>query len=173
MSNIDTTSTSLTATQIKENICNAKAQYVKVVYKSQKKPAAAFARTVLTVVSSGVFRAGVEFKNLSEVKEGIEQGKRGEVQKLPYGEWDVYPYTIKHNNQLQYRLYPTKNEQHKITKKYYVDGKQVPVSEFKNYLTPSAANKLEEDKLCFNVKEENILSTSEFEQYQLFVEDLS
>lgn len=43
-----------------------------------------------------VVRTGVQFANLSSVKEGIANGERGEVQSLPWGKWLVYPYAIFH-----------------------------------------------------------------------------
>lgn len=170
-----TTTPSLTAQDIKENIINAKAHYVKCTYRTEKKPKASFKGTQLVKVTSGVFRSGIAYENLQEVKEGIASGERGEVQPLPYGEWDNYPYTIKHNDKIQYRMYPTNNKTHRPKSKYFVDGNLVSNEEFAGYLTPSAAEKMlnPTPTPCFNVKEENIIGTEEFEQYELFIEDVS
>lgn len=137
-------------------ITNATGQFVSVSFKSTKKPASAFKGTVLEKVSNGVFRAGINFANLSSVKESIAQGERGEVQSLPWGEWVQFPYTIAHKGEQYVRLYPAVNAKVEVT--YFVNGVSVNKDEFNSFLTPSDAKPSEKPLECFTVKASNILA---------------
>lgn len=130
-------------------------QFVKVSFKSTKKPAAAFKGTELVKVSSGVFRSGIDFANLSSVKDGIANGERGEVQSLPWGEWVSFPYIIAHKGEQYVRLYPSVG--HKVEVKHFVNGKEVSKEEFNSFLTPSDA-KPSAGVECFTIKASNIIS---------------
>ena len=131
-------------------------QFVKVSFKSTKKPAAAFKGTELIKVSSGVFRSGIDFSNLSSVKDGIANGERNEVGSLPWGEWVSFPYLIAHKGEQYVRLYPSVG--HKVEVKFFVNGKEVSKDEFNDFLTPSAAKPSAEAIECFTVKASNILT---------------
>jgi hypothetical protein len=150
---------SLSADAIKNKILSAKGNFVKVCWKSQPKPAASFKNVILEKVSEGVVRAGIDYANLSSVKQGIEEGTRGEVGALPWGQWKQFPYIIEHKGVDYIRLYPSVGNRTKTH--YYVDGSEVSKEQFASYLTGSDAKKLmgevEEVKECFNVKAENIL----------------
>jgi hypothetical protein len=171
-----TNTASLTADQILMNILNAKGQFVKAVWKSNPTPAGAHkkAGVVLEKRTTAVCRAGVNFANLSSVKEGIESGERGEVQPLSWGEWWVddndrnwFPYIIKHtpkgsvDEQFYIRLYPTETRPNCV---YFVNNQEVDRETFASYLTPSEAAKMtsEDRPECFTIKKDNILSTEEF-----------
>ncbi len=171
---MNTTTPSLTAQQIIENIQKTKGFYVMVKWKSTQLPKAAFKEHKLENRTSAICRAGIQYQNLQEVKEAVANGERGEVQSLPWGEWKKYPYTIEHKNKEYYRLYPTKSRNQKPNVKYFVDNKEVDKEEYASYLTPSKAKELWEpkEKLCFNIATENILGTEEFEG-DLFDEDVN
>lgn len=158
-----TTSPSLTAEEILERILNAKGQFVKAVWKSNPSPAAAHKKAgiVLEKHTSAVCRAGINFANLSSVQQGIEEGIRGEVQELPWGQWKSFPYIITHKDAEYVRLYPTDS---KCETLYFVNGEQVDRDAFSAYLTPSDAAKMTsgEKPECFTVKRENILATEDF-----------
>jgi hypothetical protein len=157
-----TKQTSLTANQILEKILHSKGQFVKAVFKSNPKPAAAHKGVVLEKRTSAVCRAGIDFANLSSVKVGIEEGTRGEVQELPWGEWFAFPYLIKHNDSMYVRLYPSDTKANTL---FFVNGETVDRDKFATYLTPSEAKKLTGDgerPECFTIKMENILSTEDF-----------
>ena len=130
-------------------------RFTSVSFASSPKPAAAFKAVQLTKVTRGVFRAGINFANLSSVKEGIESGERGEVQPLPWGEWKQFPYIIAHKGVEYVRLYPAVGG--KVEVQYLVDGAEVTKEEFKKFLTPSAAASGGAVE-CFTVKAENIIS---------------
>ena len=136
---------------------NCKGQFLSVSFTSEVKPKASFKNVKLTKQTEGVFRAGINFENLSVVKEGIESGERGEVQSLPWGTWEHFPYTILHNDQRYIRLYPTENAHLKV--QYLVDGVQVDKEVFKTYLIASDVKRMEsgERPLVICPKESNII----------------
>jgi hypothetical protein len=136
-------------------ITQGKGQFVKVSFKSTKKPAAKFKGTNLVKVSSGVFRSGIDFANLTSVKDGIANGERGEVQSLPWGEWVSFPYLIAHKGEQYVRLYPSVG--HKVETKFFVNEVEVTKDEFNSFLTPSDA-KPSEGVECFTIKASNIIS---------------
>lgn len=154
---------SLTAEEILSRILNARGQFVKAVWKSNPTPAAAHKKAgiVLEKHTSAVCRAGINFANLSSVQQGIEEGTRGEVQELPWGQWKVFPYIIEHKEAEYIRLYPTDS---KCETLYFVNGVEVDRNAFSAYLTPSDAAKMTsgEKPECFTIKRENILATEEF-----------
>lgn len=153
----------LAAAKVLEKIINAKGKFVKAAWKSNPTPAAAFKQSVvLEKHTVGVVQAGVEFQNLSAVKEAIAAGERGEVQSLPWGVWSVYPYIIEHKDAEYIRLYPSGGLGHIPKVTYFVNGEVVEKAKFAEYLTPSDAKKIlggadEERPLCFTIKAENIM----------------
>ena len=146
--------TNETITSITSILTSGAGRFTKVAFKSTPKPAAAFKAVQLTKVTRGVFRAGINFANLTSVKEGIANEERGEVQPLPWGAWVTFPYTISHKGVEYVRLYPAVNG--KVEVQYLVNGEEVTKEEFKTFLTPSAATSGAVE--CFTVKAENILS---------------
>jgi hypothetical protein len=154
---------SLTAEEILNRILNAKGQFVKAVWKSNPTPAAAHKKAGIQLEkhTSAVCRSGINFANLSSVQQGIEEGTRGEVQELPWGQWKVFPYIIEHKEAEYIRLYPTDS---KCETLYFVNGVEVDRDAFSAYLTPSDAAKMTsgEKPECFTIKRENILATEDF-----------
>lgn len=156
----------IAAAKVMDKIINAKGRFVKAAWKSNPKPAAAFKTVVLEKHTVGVVQAGVEFQNLSAVKEAIAAGERGEVQPLPWGEWSMYPYIIEHKGSEYVRLYPSGGAGHVPKTTYYANGEVVSKEVFATFLTPSDAKKVlggadEERPLCFSVKAENIMGLPE------------
>jgi len=165
---MQTTTQSLTAADITEKILNCKGNFVKVFWKSNPTPAAPHkkAGVILEKVTNAVVRAGIDFANLSSVKEGIANGERGEVQPLPWGAWKHFPYVISHKDKEYIRLYPSVGNIPKV--KYFVNNAEVDKTTFASYLTPSEANKLlnpEEKPLeCFTISADNILGTDDYNE---------
>jgi hypothetical protein len=161
-----TNTASLTADQVINNILNAKGSFVKAYWKSNPKPAAAFKNIILEKVTSAVVRAGIDFSNLSSVKTAIENGERGEVQSLPWGQWKMFPYIIEHKDANYIRLYPSNGNNHIPSSTYYADGCVIDKQTFAGYLTNSEREKLlnpEENRPeCFTIKAENVLGTEEY-----------
>lgn len=155
-----TTNQSLSADMIKEKILSAKGNFVKAKWKSIPKPAARFKTFQLEKITESVVRAGINFANLSSVKDAIAAGERGEVQPLPWGEWKSFPYIIEHKGAEYIRLYPSDGINHYPKSIFYVNGEEVTKEDFATYLTPSDAKKLldpEERPECFTIKAENVL----------------
>ena len=160
---MQTNTASLTAQEILDRILNSRGQFVKAVWKSNPTPAAAHkkAGVILEKHTSAVCRAGINFANLSSVQQGIQEGTRGEVQELPWGQWKQFPYIIEHKGADYVRLYPTESRCEVL---YFVNGEKVDKATFASFLTPSEASKMDsgERPECFTIKQENILATEDF-----------
>lgn len=164
------TNKKLDAASVRDRILNAKGNFVKAAWKSTPKPAAAFKNILLEKKTVAVVQAGVNYANLSSVKDAIAAGERGEVQELPWGQWysdkltgkSWFPYVIEHKDELYLRLYPSQGLNHKPQSVFYVDGEEVAKDVFATYLTASEAKKLLDPKpedvpLCFTIKLNNLL----------------
>jgi hypothetical protein len=141
----------------------SKGNFISATFRSEKKASAMHKGTNLEKRISGVFRAGISFENLSSVKEGIENGERPEVGSLPFGEWEKYPYIVKHTDKngvfnRYVRLYPTPNCVLKV--QYLVNGVESTKENFNSFLTPSDRAKAEngERPECIVVKVSNLIS---------------
>ena len=166
---MSTKTVSVTAKEIVDKIMFAKGEFIKASWKSNPAPAAAHKGTLLEKRTVSVVRAGVNYANLSAVVEGIANGEREEVGKLPWGEWaeteegeSLFPYVITNKGSEYIRLYPSEGNNHIPKSIYFVNGEEVDKVTFASYLTPSQARKLtdpkEEDRpLCFTIKAENVL----------------
>ena len=132
-----------------------KGQFIAVEFTSTKAPRADFKNRVLTKNVRMVARAGIDFANLSVVKDGIADGSRGPIQTLPWGQWDQFPYTISHKGEMYYRLYPVANNIPKVT--YFVDGNEVDKGSWMAYLTPSDQRAMVDGQVpqCITVKAAN------------------
>lgn len=156
---------SLTANEILSNFFKGKGQFMRAAWKSNPKPAKDFKGVLLEKRTTAIIRSGLSFSNLSSVQAGIEDGSRGEVGPLPFGEWVIPNYLIKHekdgNMNYYLRMYPTDSIP---TVRYFVNGDETSKDVFATYLTPSEAKKLTGEKEkpeCFTIKMENVLSTEE------------
>lgn len=114
---------------------NCKGRFSRCSFTSEVKPAAAHKDKKLVKTTTGVFRSGIDYAELSSVKEGIASGERGEVQSLPWGEWALFPWVISHKGVEYVRLYPAQGQRSTVV--YSVDGAEVDKTTFQTYLTPS------------------------------------
>lgn len=131
-----------------------KGAFTSVVFRSTNKPSAQFKGVNLEKITTCVVRLGIQYANLSSVKVAIENGERGEVGSLPWGNW-VEGYEnllISHKDSLYVRFYSAPNDVHT---KYLVDGKEVSKETYKGYLTPSDAKRTSSDTMT--VKLDNII----------------
>lgn len=164
----------ITANDVRNKILAAKGSFVKASWKSEPKPAAAHKGILLEKHTTAVVQAGINFANLSAVKQGISDGTRDEVGELPWGSWYAdkltgkswFPHVIEHKDELYLRLYPSNGLNHTPHSIYYVNGVETTKKKFAEYLTPSESKKLlnpsEEDRpLCFTIKLKNILDIPE------------
>lgn len=135
---------------------SCKGQFASVTFKSNPKPAAEFKGTTLEKITTGVFRAGVNFANLSSTKEGIASGERGEVQPLAWGEWVQFPFVITHKGEQFLRLTTVSGQ--KSVQTFKVNGVEVSKDEFESFLVPSARSENKTATEVFNIKESNLIS---------------
>jgi hypothetical protein len=149
-----------------EGLFTKKGQYISATFQTEKKGAAMHKNVKLEKRTSGTFRAGIDFQNLSSVKEGIENGERGEVQPLSWGKWEKFPYTILHTpknqtEEIRYvRLYPSLNLIYKVSVQYLVNGVESTKEKFASFLTNSEAKEMLEggkEIECFTVMHKNLL----------------
>lgn len=112
-------------------------------------------------------RAGISYQNLSNVKNGIAEGTRGEVQSLPWGQWrDGFTnYIIDHTPKGQtdkkeyVRLYPAtfENLQKSIFVEYFMDGNPVTYETVEPFLLASDKRKPDEEQPdCFTLAAETV-----------------
>jgi hypothetical protein len=135
---------------------SASGQFASVTFKSNPTPAAAFKGTLLEKTTTGVFRSGVNFANLSSVKEGIANNERGEVQPLAWGEWVNFPFVIAHKGERFLRLTTVNGAKSKST--FKVNGVEVTRDEFESFLVPSARSGAKAPTEVFNIRESNLVS---------------
>jgi transcription elongation factor GreA-like protein len=113
---------------------------------SKKKPLKAFAQHDITKVILCTVRTGIEYRNLSEVKDNGIKPKN-----LPWGEWESYPYAITHKGNRYLRLYLGQS----LKVFYLVDGVKVSSSQAKIMLPRSSGSS---KPLCITVKEAGLVS---------------
>ena len=152
-----------TAAEIIANILAAKGQFVTARWTSVVPTAAAFKALNITKITSAVVRSGIDFANLTSVKDGIENEERSEVGSLPWGTWINFPYIIGHKEKTYVRLYPSLSANHIPKVSYFVDGIETPKAEILQYLTGSNVKKLTESKTpeCFTLTSTNVLDIVE------------
>ena len=107
---------------------------VRIEWETTVKGAAAHKARVLTKHVAATVRTGIEYAQLSEVREAVEAGERSEVGSLPWGEWKLYPYIVTHKGRDYARLYLADEPALAVT--YMVDGVTVSRETFETYLTP-------------------------------------
>ena len=172
-----------------EKFMSCKGQYIAASWVSPKKPSAAHKAHKLEKRSSGLFRAGISFANLSSVKDAIEAGEREEVGPLPWGVWEQFPYTITHKGATYFRLTPPSMtiyyvdglecdkdvweqapeilrssrsvpDWSSLSTRYFVDGQEVDKETFDGFLTPSDSAPRPMPS-CITVKQEHFLTLGE------------
>lgn len=137
-----------------------KGQFARVKFQSIIAPSANFKGIEIKKVTSAIVRCGINFANLTSVKQGIENNERSEVQNLPWGTWKKFPYVIEHKGQNYLRLYPSVNTNHIPKVTYFVDGIETKKVKVMELVTPSKAKemKLHSTPECFTIKESNLLA---------------
>lgn len=140
--------------------CNSrKGQFITLAFKSEPKPSKDSKGKVLVKETKGIFRTGINYANLSPVKEAIEAGERGEVGSLPWGEWAVFPLVIVNGDKQYLRI--TTSPFHRPSVRYSVDGVEVSKEHFESHLSPSNRSKPEDKPvLVFNINSENLVSVA-------------
>ncbi len=147
----------MNAVEIVNRLAGHNGQNLSVAWQRQCKTRAG-APTVTKQTIAPV-RAGIDYKNLGVVQTEIANGTRGQVEPLPWGVWQQFPFIIEHKGKEYVRLYPSSDKNHKPNVAYYVDGRPVDFAEVKPYLLASEMPKANDEKpLCFTVKAESVIS---------------
>jgi hypothetical protein len=148
----------MNASEIIQQIENRRGQHVKVTWQRVAKTLKA-ASLVVSKRTSAWVRSGIDFSNLRVVKEGIENGERGEVQPLPWGEWIDFPFIIGHKGMEYVRLYPASFDNLVPEVEWSINDRPSTYEKVEPYLLSSEKRKDEDDKpLCFTVKSESVIS---------------
>lgn len=126
--------------------------------------------------TSATIRTGINFANLSSVKEGIANEERSEVQALQWGTWSEFPFIIEHKGNDYLRLYPASSvpfvyeegkavctqEEGNIQRpkvKWFLDGREIPFVLIQEFLLASELPKpIEETPICFTIKFNDLIS---------------
>ena len=137
-------------------VSSKKGQFIELSFKSEGKPSKDHKGRLLEKRTVGIYRTGVNFANLSSVKEAIEKGERGEVQPLAWGTWEKFPFVIAHKGERFLRLTTVNGVKSKST--FKVNGKEVSRDEFESFLVPSARSSAKTPTEVFNIKEANLVS---------------
>ena len=111
----------------KQIVSARKGSFQAITWKSQKTASAKFKGIQLETVTKAVVRAGIDFANLASERE------REEIQELPWGTWESFPFTIQHKGERYVRLYPSSN----LETRFFANGKEVSKEEFQSYQRPS------------------------------------
>jgi len=107
----------------------AKGAFQRATIVSHPRPAAASKGHELTKQVEAVIRTGIDYANLG-INADTETGG------LPWGEWVVFPYIIRHKDKWYGRLHIKEGT---MRVRYFVDGDEVGEDIFNSHLTPSAA----------------------------------
>lgn len=140
--------------------CNSrKGQFIELSFKSEPKPNKDNKGKVLVKETKGIFRTGINYANLSPIKEAIEAGERGEVGSLPWGKWAVFPLVIVNGEKEYLRI--TTSPFHRPAVRYSVDGVEVSKEHFESLLPASQRSKPDEAPvLVFNINADNLVSVA-------------
>lgn len=120
---------------------------------------------VITKRTTAMVRAGIEYSNLSVVKEALASGEKDEIADVSWAEWIQRPYVFRHKSKgTEYvRLYPAvlKNTP-KPNVQWFRDGKPVELSEIQHWLLAKERPRQDEESpLVFSVKASDVLSVGE------------
>jgi hypothetical protein len=135
-----------------DTVKSCKGQFIRVEYRTTVKTAAAHKDVTITKHVNGVYRTGIDYANKASVKEAIENGERGEVQPLPWGQWAVFPWIIVHKGAEYVRLFPVSSVTSKPDVRYELESESWPEHNGTNisedvvakFLTPGDKAKLYE-----------------------------
>ena len=101
-------------------------------------------------------RFGINYDNISQTKQKRQMGDIPQHNEgLPWGEWENYPYTIKHNGKRYLRFYAQSN---KIKTTWIRDGVVVRKCEIDDMLLASERHDSSPDNIItLTIKEDNIV----------------
>jgi hypothetical protein len=145
-------------TEIIESLRGHHGQNIAAKWRKTCKTRKEFSSFVVEKETTATVRGGINFENLRSVRDGIENGERGEVQELPWGEWAMFPVHIAHKGADYVRLYPpTGGISQRPKVQWYLDGSPVEYALVEELLLASEKPR-DEAPDCFTLKVENLIS---------------
>jgi hypothetical protein len=147
------------AIEIIEALKGKKGQHVLAVWQRAAKVAKSCPFLIVKRTEAWV-RSGIQYSNLSTIRDAIEAGTREAVEGLPWGQWrEGYAnYIIDHKDKEYIRLYPASFDNLSTPKvQWAMDGKPCQYSDVEPYLLASEKHKDEDRPACFTVNAENII----------------
>lgn len=138
-----------------------KGQHTLAIWQRPCKALKSFDGNIIKTTQTHV-RAGIDYSNLSSVKNAIASGARDEVEPLPWGKWKEFPFIIEHKGIDYLRLYPASFDN--LTPKviYTLNGIPTEYAEIEQYLLASEKQKKDEEKpVCFTIKADSLVSIGE------------
>ena len=150
-------------TQVLTLVSNLSGKHIPVSFKTEGKPNKDHKGVKLEKLTEGTYRVGINFENLKGIREGIENGERGEVQAPKGKKWVLFPFHLKNTAETTNYLrlyYPTGGFIQRPSVTYFVNGKIVDREVYASYLTASDAKpKVKDPNMdCFDVKMDNLIS---------------
>lgn len=145
-------------TRYLEMVMGKRGQFIKLCWQRLVETAAAYKHLTIEKRTTVTARTGVEYDNVKAVQEKRETGELPEQNAgLPFGEWTVYPYVIRHKGQDYARIYTVKGA--KADVEWYCNGRRINDAQALSYLTPSARKKSfgKGDLDCFTVKMNDVI----------------
>jgi len=138
-----------TASEVLATILNCKGSHVSVRYQTFDKPRKESKKTgvvELKRVVKGAFRAGLEFQNLTEIKEAIAAGERGEIKPRKWGVYTKFPFILEHKGEEYVALYPaTGGFIQRPKTAYFVNGEETDRATYNAHLTDSKQAEKEQE----------------------------
>ena len=132
-----------------------KGSFHSMVWERQCKTKKAFSDNIVTKRSYGTVRLGIDYDNMKAVQEKRANGELPEKNAgLTWGEWEVFPYIIKHKESMYLRVATSGN---KTNTEYFLNGKKVSYEDVEIMLLASE-KKNSSDNDVFTINCENIIS---------------
>ena len=134
----------------------SKGSFHSIVWERTMKTKKAFSGQTITKRSFAVVRFGVEYDHMKAVQMKRESGELpAQNAGLKWGQWEMFPYFIKHNGCIYVRCNPSHNNP--ITTEYYLNGIKVDKAQIENMCLASEFRKTEAlDTFTLNV--ENVIA---------------
>ena len=133
-----------------------KGAFYAIQWERQCKTKKSYKGNAIIKTVNGIFRFGLNYDNIKNV---IAKRNNGELPEknngLPWGEWESFPYIIRHKGNKYIRFYTVPNG--KVESSFKVDGKTVDKNSLNSILL--ASEKTTGKAIdCFTIKTANILT---------------
>ena len=134
----------------------SKGSFHSIVWERTMKTRKAFSGQTITKRSFAVVRFGVEYDHMKAVQMKRESGELpAQNAGLKWGEWEIFPYFIRHNGSMYIRCNPSHGNA--VTSEYYLNGVKVDRSQIESMCLSSEFRPTEKlDTFTLNV--ENVIA---------------